>query len=273
MDLNSDTIYQNFSSIFKAGVIDLGNVTFFNPWAIGLICLKAIENGNNPDKNLILPRDPDIIKYLKRMHFDEIMAELTYGSFLDKLKNADMNERENLNIHEILHCLFRDQFTARLGSGIRRMFINFGMSEADEQRATALLGELGNNVFDHNEGAWPTKFRGAIIVAQNYPKIQKIEVVVADPGVGFAGSLKNIENPPKNDSEAIKLGLQGVTGRIGEPRGNGLKLVQDWTINKFNGIIMIHSGNALIEVSRDGVKEKSVPKILGTLAEFVVLYK
>ena len=57
-------------------------------------------------------------------------------------------------------------------------------------RATVLVGELGNNVFDHNEGLWPTDIRGAIIIGQNYPQLKKIEVVIADPGVGFKRSLQ-----------------------------------------------------------------------------------
>src|SRR5436305_863822 len=32
-----------------------------------------------------------------------------------------------------------------------------------------------------------------------------------------------------SDIEAIKLGLAGNTGRVGEIRGNGLKLIQQWT--------------------------------------------
>jgi len=167
-----------------------------------------------------------------------------------------------------------DEFNARLESRIRKIFKNFGMKDADEQKATALVGELGNNVFDHNEGVWSTDVRGAIIIIQNYPEIKKIEALVADPGIGFFGSLRGIEpDPPLTDIDAIKLGLQGISGRVGERRGNGLLLIQDWTINQFNGIIRIHSGSGLVVVDKNGQKESNVNKILGTLAEFVVLYK
>ncbi len=273
MDLTFSSIYKSAPDIFKNHSIDLANTTFFDPWAIGMICLKAIEYKNASDKKLILPENTDAISYIKRMHFDKFMNELTYRTFLERLHGMNINERDNLNIHEIMHCDFRDDFSARLNSKIRQMFKNFGMSDADEQRATALVGELGNNVFDHNEGSWPTDVRGAIIVAQHYPKIHKIEVAVADPGVGFLRSLKLASPSPRTHIEAIKLGLRGVTGRIGEPRGNGLQLIQKWTIDNFNGIIRIHSGDGLVIVDQNGQKENVVNPILGTLAELVVIYK
>lgn len=273
MDLTFDTIYKNLDKVFRNHTIDLEDITFCDPWGIGMVCLKAVENANKADKGLILSNKAEISSYAKRMHFSKFMKELTYSKFLEHLDSISVNERENLNIHEIMHCSFRDEFAGRLSSKIRLMFQNFGMSNDDEQRVTSLVGELGNNVFDHNEGSWPTDFRGAIIIAQHYPKLKKVEIVVADAGVGFLGSMKAHEPSPTDDLEAIKLGLSGITGRIGERRGNGLKMIQDWTINKFNGIIRIHSGNGLVVVDRNGQKAENVNKILGTLAEIVVSYK
>jgi len=199
------------------------------------------------------------------------MKEIGYEKFVRELGNINMVERENTNVYEITHSLASDDFNARL-TKIRTMFKNFGMNSQDDiNRATVLVSELGNNVFDHNLGLWPTDVRGAIIVGQNYPKLKKIEMVVADSGVGFKKSLQ-LRNPNLNDVEAIKLGLQGITGRVGENRGNGLKLIQDWTINKFNGIVKIQSGSGLVIVDKDGVRSRTVNKILGTLASFVVIY-
>lgn len=217
-------------------------------------------------------QDSEIISYLKRIHFDEFMDKLTYRNDVQPLLNLPSHERENHNVCEIVWSTYRDEFAARLASRIRRMFLAFGMSEDDEQRATALVGELGNNVYDHNEGAWPTDIGGSLIVAQHYPKARRIEIVVADPGVGFFGSLQQAKPDLKDDVEAIQLGLQGVTGRVGEPRGNGLKLIQRWTVKEFNGILRIHSGSGLVTVDAHGAKTRVVPKIIGTLAELVVFY-
>lgn len=268
MDLTFETIYENLESVFQKHTINLRNVGFLDTWCIGLACLKAIEYMGEPDKELVLPSHRGELVYLKRMHFNELMKALTYNSYLGELNDLTIHEQDTLNVHEILHCPSRDVFDARLSSRIRLMFRNFGMNDADEQRATAIVGELGNNVFDHNGGAWPTNVSGAIIIAQRYPRHGTINVVVADPGVGFLNSLRLATPKPKDDIEAIKLGLSGVTGRIGERRGNGLKLVQEWTIRNFKGIVRIHSGKGLVEVDNKGERARVVTRIVGTLAQF-----
>ena len=98
-----------------------------------------------------------------------------------------------------------------------------------------------------------------------------MEIVIADPGVGFKESLRN-RDAQLDDLSAIKLGLQGITGRVGEKRGNGLKLVQEWTIGTYHGCVRIHSGAGLVIVDDSGTHGKDVNKILGTLASFVVTY-
>lgn len=226
---------------------------------------------SNPNKKLILPSNKETNSYLKRMHFDKILAELDYAEAKEKLAKIQIPERDNINIHEFMHCYYRDEFNARLGRFIV-MFKNFGLSESDAQRATALVGELGNNVFDHNLGNWPTTISRCIIAAQHYPNTHSIEIAVGDPGVGFYGSLKTAFPTVSNDIEAIKLGLAGNTGRVGEIRGNGLKLIQQWTLQNFSGTVMIHSGDGLVIVDKTSMKVSKVNKILGTIAQFVINY-
>lgn len=271
MDLVYPVIYDNLEKFIKGSVINLKEVTFCDPWSMGVVCLLAIERRSSPDNGLILPVSEDFRRYLKRMRFDSFMREIGYGTFVGELESMDVPERENLNVCEITHSLYRDDFNARL-TKVKIMFKNFGMNDMDDiNRATVLVGELGNNVFDHNEGLWPTDVRGAIIIGQNYPKLKKIEVAIADPGVGFKASLRSRDSN-LSDIEAIELGLKGISGRVGEKRGNGLKLVQDWTINKLNGIVKIHSGNGLVTVDKNGTQSRMVNKISGTLASFVVTY-
>lgn len=275
MELTFNTIYPKSPDVFKGNIINLEEFSFLDPWSIGMICLKLIENKDSTNKNLLLPNSRETKQYLKRMHLDKFIQELPCNSpyYLGQFEGIDFNEYDNPNVQEILHCSFRDGFNAQLESRIRRMFRNFGMQGDDERRATALVGELGNNVFDHNEGIWPSDVGGAIIIAQNYPKKKKIEVLVADPGVGFLNSLKGVEpKPPTTDIEAIVMGLKGITGRVGEKRGNGLILVQKWTRDQ-SGSLRIHSGSGLVMVDRKGQKRHQVNKIPGTLAEFVVSYK
>lgn len=223
-------------------------------------------------KKIILPQDSYAKSYLKRMRLDKILVELGYLEEATTLEAIDVPTRHNLNVQELQHCFYRDEFNARLDRFIS-MFENFGLDQNEAQRATSVVGELGNNVFDHNLGNWPTRISGCIIAAQHYPSTKRIEIAVGDPGVGFYGSLKTAFPEIKTDLDAIKKGLEGNSGRIGEDRGNGLRIIQQWTIQNFSGKVMIHSGNGLIIVGRTGMKEYAVNKILGTVAQFVINYK
>lgn len=264
MDLHFETVYENLSTVVREGIIDLSATKSFDPWTIGILSLLAIERKDKAEKGVVLPNDPSAKTYLRETNFIDFVGKLGYNDFaIERLGDP--------NIQGIVHSLFRDDFNARL-SGIRSVFQAFGMSNEDDvNRATVLVGELGNNVFDHNEGVWPTEIRGAVILGQNYLQEKKVEVVVTDPGIGFRQSLRTVD-PNLTDIEAIKLGLEGCTGRIGEERGNGLRLIQDWVINKFDGVVRIHSGSGLVVVDENGVRSKSVMSVLGTLAGFVIRY-
>ncbi|MEK7459646.1 MAG: hypothetical protein AAB636_01105 [Patescibacteria group bacterium] len=239
---------------------------------MGIVCLLLIERQSLADKKVILPKQENLLRYLKRMHLGEILGELGYTEAFEILKQITVPESENLNVQEIVHCRYNDEFSSRLGR-FERMFKNFGLNEEDTKRALVIVGELGNNVFDHNLGNWPTNFSGAIITAHNYPETKRIEFVVGDAGVGFLGSLQNAFPNLSDDVEAIKKGLEGYTGRVGENRGNGLKTIQDWTINNFHGMLTIHSGGGLVQVDENGIESKNTCRILGTLAQFVIYYR
>ncbi|PIR91986.1 hypothetical protein COU01_04130 [Candidatus Falkowbacteria bacterium CG10_big_fil_rev_8_21_14_0_10_44_15] len=272
MTLDFNTTYNNLNEIIKGAVIDLSDVEFIHPWALVMICLLLVERCEMRDRKLILPKNQDLLCSLKRMHFCNILSELKYDEEVKFLNQLTMPEQDNLNIHEILHCRYSDEFSGRLGH-FYNMFKNFGLSRDDANLATNIVAELGNNVFDHNLGNWPTDIGGCIIAAHNYPQTKCIEVAVGDPGVGFRGSLKSAFPELKSDVEAIKKGLAGNTGRVGETRGNGLKFIKSWTINDFYGKLFIHSGDGLVIAGKDGSVEKQVNKILGTIAQIMIYYK
>lgn len=271
MDLDFVNFYKNINKIISDSVIDLSAVKFIHPWSVVMISLLLIERMEKPDKKIILPVKTEIKTYLKRICFEKLLYEFGYTQEFIELNSFIAPTKDNLNLQEIIHCYFRDDFNARLPRFIS-MFKNFGLSIEESHRATSVVGELGNNVFDHNLGNWPTNSSGCIITAQNYPRFGRIEIAIGDPGVGFFGSLKAAFPEINTDLEAIKTGLDGKTGRIGEKRGNGLRIIQDWTINNFSGYVAIHSGNGLVIVSKEGMKEYTVNKIIGTLAQFVINY-
>jgi len=272
MDLNIKTIYKNIEEIINGPVIDLSKVEFIHPYAVILITLLLAERHKLPNKKLIFPKNQDVLYYLKRLHFCDILKELGYLEEEKYLKEFDLGEKDNLNIQEIIHSRYRDEFSARLERFVS-IFKNFGLEENDARLITGIVGELGNNVFDHNALNWPTDISGCFIAAQNYPVKKILEFTIGDTGMGFSGSLKARFPNLKNDIEAILLGLAGNTGRIDEIRGNGLRIIRSWTIDNFRGNIYIHSGNGLVKIDEEGIKFEETFKIIGTIVQVMLYYK
>lgn len=272
MDLNFTTIYNNINKIIKGPIIDLSVIDSIDPWSLAMFCLLLVERFKDDNKQIILPKNKNLLKYLKEMSFDKVLEELNYNEQANILQRRQISESENLNIQAIKHCYFRDEIDVVINKLIN-VFKNFSLNIDDSIRTAHLIGEVGNNVFDHNSLVWPTDISGCFIIIQNYPKTKKVEVVVSDPGIGFFGSLRNAYPELETSLEAIKKGLTGFTGRVGEERGNGLRLIQNWTKIYFSGKIMIHSGSGLVVVKEDKMEEFEVNKILGTIVQLVLYYK
>lgn len=271
LTLDFENVYHHLDAMVCGHTIDLSAVEFVHPWGIIMICLLLIERHAYPDRELILPNNSSTCGYLKRMHFHQFLREIGYVNQANHLEQLSIPEKENLNVQEIVHCLYRDEFNVRLERFIS-MFQNFGLGIQDSYLATGVVGELGNNVFDHNSFSWPTNISGSIIMAQNYPKMRCIEVAIGDPGIGFRGSLATAFPKLTSDIEAIRTGLAGNSGRVGETRGNGLRLIQQWTIQNFSGMVMVQSGDGLVIVRKGQIEDRTVQRIVGTLAQFVIHY-
>lgn len=94
--------------------------------------------------------------------------------------------------------------------------------EAEFSLITSIVGEIGNNSFDHNLGAWPD-IRGIFF---GYSLDQR-QVVLADRGQGILTTLKRVRPALMTDQEALAMAFtEKVSGRSPESRGNGLKFVR-----------------------------------------------
>lgn len=274
MDLKFPGLYKYYDQIFDASIIDLSDVCFFDPWSISFICLKVIEKVEDTSLKIIFPKNPAARNYLKRAHFGEFLKSVGIdASHYDSSFLADSKENDNLNIYELSYCPTSDVFKARLPR-LLQVLQNFGMNADNAGLATALVGELGNNAFDHNLGKWPTGVSGALITGQRYPYKNQLKITVADPGIGFKASLHRKDPNLKSETEAIKLALKkGVSGRIEEKRGNGLKFIQDSTFEIFSGIVSIQSYDGLVVREENDFKESTVPCVLGSIVNLTLYCK
>lgn len=110
---------------------------------------------------------------------------------------------------------------------------------------SSMVGEIGNNSFDHNLGSWPD-IRGIFFAYD----LNKRQIVLADRGQGILTTLKRVRPTLTNDSEALLTAFtEKVSGRAPENRGNGLKYVKKVIVDIKKDILLklyFQSGNAFI---------------------------
>jgi hypothetical protein len=142
-----------------------------------------------------------------KSHFNELL-----GWYMDP------NGPRSPNVSES-----RDVFEAR-SQAIFPALIDNGYSESNAGLIYSVVGEIGNNCFDHNLGYWTNQpgcyFEFCIDEAG-------LSFALADRGRGIHASLKNTLPELKNDQDAIDVAFERVvSGRFPEQRGNGLKYVR-----------------------------------------------
>jgi hypothetical protein len=107
----------------------------------------------------------------------------------------------------------------KLKSELNRLKINDSLTSL----ILAVVGEIGNNSFDHNIGNWPQVV--GIFFAYD---LEKREIFLIDKGQGIFSSLKKVISDLPDDFVALeKAFTEVVSGRSPESRGNGLKFVKN----------------------------------------------
>lgn len=108
---------------------------------------------------------------------------------------------------------------------------------------TAIVGEIGNNSFDHNLGNWPDV--PGIYFGYD---LRKRQVVLADRGRGVFATLHVVKPSLKNDADALRVAFtEYLSGRRPERRGNGLKFVRS-IIAKGRMNLRFQSGSAQLTI-------------------------
>jgi len=148
----------------------------------------------------------------------------------------------------------RDVFTARVQSFV---------SETEKYLEAAIIGEIGNNTFDHNFGYNNIYPKGTYF---NF-KYPGNYTVLADYGRGIKQSLLFILPSITSDVEAVEIAFtRRVSGRSPEQRGNGLKFVSE-TIQQNNWHLYFQSGFGSCSIDKNGIQfsERTI-SVIGCLA-------
>jgi hypothetical protein len=137
------------------------------------------------------------------------------------------------------------------------------ISGTNKYLEAAIIGEIGNNTFDHNF-IFKNIYQKGVYCNYNF---QEKYVLVADYGRGIKASLIQVVPKIQDDLEAIKIAFtEKISGRSPEQRGNGLKFVSE-TIQNNNWDLYFQSGNGYCRINKDGIKySNSNVSIVGCLA-------
>ncbi|MEA2097634.1 MAG: hypothetical protein U9P70_00960 [Patescibacteria group bacterium] len=165
------------------------------------------------------------------------------------------------------YCQTRDIFQARLDKMVDNLLANNNIREEKTYLISAVVGEIGNNSFDHNLGSWINII--GIFFAYNFID-NELKIVLADRGQGILKTLKRVKPELENDSEALQTAFtERISGRAPENRGNGLKFSRE-SIKEENMRLVLTSGNARAELNRKMKIEKIEENIKGCLAILTV---
>jgi len=166
--------------------------------------------------------------------------------YLAKICNKWAFDKKSPKVLSRFYCPDRSVFKARLSKLETLLYRDSSVGEKFSI-ITSIVGEIGNNSFDHNLGNWPDDI--GIMFCYN---LKKREIVLADRGQGVLVTLKRVKKELSDYKSAIKVAFtEIISGRAPENRGNGLKYVRE-QVEKYSNIkLHFQSGDAYVDISDD----------------------
>jgi hypothetical protein len=137
----------------------------------------------------------------------------------------------------------RDVFQTRLNR-LYNDLLSLNFDSENSALLSAVIGEIGNNCFDHNLGQWQDV--SGCWLSKNVNE-NVCQVIIADRGAGIRKTLSRVDSSIQDDASALKVAFERViSGRFPEKRGNGLKFVRNIIHNNRNRGLYCRSGNGSI---------------------------
>lgn len=138
-----------------------------------------------------------------------------------------------------------------------------------EQSLKYIFHEVITNVYDHSI------FDNGFVIGQYWPKINATDYCFMDNGISIPGSFKKAGIPFKNDCDAIIQAINGMSTKDKDEfigRGTGLNTVVNIVTQGARGIVLIASGNGVVELTKNNVVARKIPDdyIKGTLVSLRV---
>ncbi len=274
IQLTEETFEQTLRSFIRSDRIDLREVAFIDPAGmVGLLEIGELCLLEDVQKTVLLPRSPEVLRYLGRMDFfsharryfslDPLQPHPPGGraSESDVLLEITPIERAN-DIHAIVGRV-EERAQAILARHLRydaRAINGFIVA----------LSEICQNIVEHSENK-------GFVGIQKYrlPGLGRniVKIAVTDAGIGFRRSLA-ARFRLASDLEAVEQALlHGASRHADEGRGHGLAAVRRF-IEHWEGRLSIRSGTArralLPQWARGKERERNLVNFPGSQINIVL---
>ncbi len=218
MDNLVDT-YKKFIEIRKIintkKKIDLSNYNFIDP----LIIVLIFDFFNEKGIKYIRPTNHNVSNYVEILKNNYNILPIISSTYLPIVSIDKENK------YEIIEKLFE----------IAKEYYNIN----NKNLFFTMLGELADNITQHSYS------KKNFITIQKYNRLNFIEVIVYDDGIGIPGNFKKYNIKFNDDQEAIEMAINGksTSNMYGEnERGTGLNTTLNQVSNS-NGEFLIISGS------------------------------
>ena len=186
----------------------------------------------------------------------------SHYKYLLKLAQRWSFEKIAMNIPLRFYCRDAAVFKSRLSKLEILLQKNTSLTEKFSL-VTAVVGEIGNNSFDHNLGNWPD-LPGLFF---GY-SLQERKIILADRGQGVLTTLKRVKKDLSTHKEALYVAFtEVISGRAPESRGNGLKYVRS-VVQEYKMKLSCNSGDAICFIDDDFSVLKSEKNMRGCYTIF-----
>lgn len=179
-------------------------------------------------------------RYYDRNLLAELMPKLNIYKLTLKWASGKIAKEPLVNFY----CPNSSIFQARL-SKFETELMKSDILQNKFSLLTSIVGEIGNNAYDHNLGNWPD-VAGVFFIYN----IHKRQVAIADRGQGILTTLKKVRPSLESDQEALRVAFtEIISARAPESRGNGLKFVKKIVAeNKYS--LLFKSGRAELRINK-----------------------
>jgi len=197
------------------------------------------------DKNNILKAHRDTPTSHRYYFYDDIGNFLSNKfKYLYKTAIKWAFAHKPIDIPSNFYCVYSHIFKSRLET------LSTLLQKKDDPNhlfalVISIIGEIGNNSFDHNMGNWPDI--PGIFFSYN---LKERKIVLIDRGQGILTTLKRVKPRLNNHKDALRVAFTEIlSGREPEKRGNGLKYVRKIIKNNEQMHLQFQSGDAIVNIN------------------------